>query len=377
MKERFEMPRKTESAEKQDAAASLRMRAHYSPTYWMALAAALTLSNPTPAESSEVTYGMTWTQGLDGLHDDVRNAESERAAEFVVKKDGTAFWIGSNAGEKTEVVHDPATKRSQAEAIKNGEIQTVCSFHTHPLHSAEAAHMITAETAQRLSEVETTLSAPPSFIDIDGNATDVMVWRGVPNVVSAVMDPAGLWYYRTSKNSDYAERPELLAQLYKRDQLNTEWNDYLDSRLREMNPQQLDAIITEMGKEIATMDAMDRKELGFLLEERSRRFVIKILIGPLANTGNTVIPRLLLQTDQDRQLYSEWQHEANGPRHADFTELYDLIREYVHATESAPASDELYQRLQEAYLKNAGKVRFVPRDQIAQEPMCAGVDYKK
>jgi hypothetical protein len=164
--------------------------------------------NHGPAQALEIDPHISWIAGVqDTIKPSVMKETFEHATVFVQYAGGSTEWVPPTKGGWNGMT--VPRKADAQEAIKEGrgrEIARMCQIHTHPLATARRAFKLTEGTPPN----------PPSSLDTYFSRFTQQEYReaGVKKaeVIHAVFDPRGVWYYRSAGTKDYTDPKEVTLQ---------------------------------------------------------------------------------------------------------------------------------------------------------------------
>lgn len=150
-----------------------------------------------PARAVEIPRETSWTQGIDELHRRSKEETIEYGTDFLIYADGSTDWLPDVHGDESSVSSTAEAMAQATVSSAQGRMITLqCHIHTHPF-----------KTAQKKGGVyETTVPyMPPSGVDVNpvslGRYNYVKQTAHIrstqENIFGAVVEPHGVWYYRT------------------------------------------------------------------------------------------------------------------------------------------------------------------------------------
>ena len=337
------------------------------------------------AESIEEIRGQDWLQGVETLRESVMNDEIEVGATFVLGKDGKQYWYSSGQGHETSVkknTDDLVKELGQFTEATGEEVDRFCNTHTHNLAAMAAVDWISEEELVKFRKEGYGPSAPPSLTDISiFSVAQINSAVGDTPYFSTVFDAQGVWYSRIPSDADYNAFPTFRAEIdYKREVMKQIFGDYkndfeggiLKEVLQTMRENVLEKLVAEYGSE------RDQESIEFYRQHFPNKVKDKmelILWGKLVANDNPEYQLIseILSSDEDRTLYQSYL-EASP---IDDYQFYQDAREnWTEASKDGEFDESLLPQMYEAFIRNGALVRFVPYDQVPNEPPCAGPDYK-
>ncbi len=350
------------------------------------------------AEDIETIHGQDWLKGVEILRESVMSAESEVGATFVIGEDGTQYWYSSGRGEATSVKNSTDDLRQLLDQFSKESDEAVdrfCNAHTHPLVAMAEVDFISDEELAKFQALGYGPSAPPSLQDISPlNAAKTKNEVGDMPYFNTVFDPQGLWYSRAPIATDYELFPDYLAEVNQYSQIyETVFNGSLKHTLETISDSELRDLVERYGSEDDLKKINANKEMadGYasvegdsdalayseMLYDTVRRVTETALLVVLKNNTNINHPLLdkFFKDEEDRSRYQTFV-QINSER-TDNNQFYlNTTKKWVEASKDGKIDESLLPQIYEAFIRNGALVRFVPYDQVPNEPPCAGPDYK-
>lgn len=335
-----------------------------------------------PAEAAEVKSGMTWEEGFDTLKDEVLHSKREQAAYAILRKDGHIEWTASQQGEETRVrVQSFPVLRALEKDVASGSFESLCSFHTHPILSAQAINIITPEEARKSQSAEkVTLSIPPSVVDITDfeeietskitfGLTSAAERRG-GYMVHVVLDPSRVWRYRFAHDEDYKKNPEVWKEISEQRETVADWEAYIKRTVNNLPESALDAFKTHLTEDYLLSFTDYERERGKKYKTRDiinakRRMITHVLL----DGQNRNVMEAFLSGDRMAQTLHESLTALRQKRVGEISRLNDfLYDEWVPTSKEREPSQSQYQTLQEKYLRNFTVIESFAHDE-ARDPL--------
>lgn len=348
-----------------------------------ALAAAISVGE-VKAESIEEIHGQNWLEGVETLRESVMSAETEVGATFVIGEDGTQHWYSSGKGEVASVnknMSDIQQELDQFTEVNDEAVERFCEVHTHNLAAmAEVDYISDAELTQFRADGYGP-SAPPSLDDIS-LVTEAKIQSAVGDAsyFKTVFDAQGVWYSRVPTDADYDAFPNIRAEIeHKKEVQESVFGDPSDlsggiviEAMEAMDEETLQALVEEYGSE------QDREGIAFAKEyspEQVRPRLVSALWLNLIVNRDPDYPLIsdILSKETDRELYQTYLEAYSS----DDDQFYrDTKASWVEASKDGQFDESMLPQMYEALIRQGALVRFVPYDQVPNEPPCAGPDYK-
>ncbi|MFT5037377.1 MAG: hypothetical protein ACI9VM_000957, partial [Candidatus Azotimanducaceae bacterium] len=260
-----------------------------------------------------------------------------------------------------------------------------CDIHTHPIVAGVAAKWITQDKGQELRAKNIGPSIPPSPQDVSPVAS-LNRQTNVGNViiVNAVIDPRGIWYHRTAKETDYAEFPEFANQitsLRTRQEelfgnLTPDNRGFIGEALKKLDIQTLAKIYEPADPTDTLNTAMNEYEHGPTQSDERNHMEEFLFFHIIMNTpaGQRVAGEIL--TPEELKRYAEYQNDDFEMKKEDHHLLNTVHQEWIDATSKGEFPESVLVRVRESLLRQGSFSRFVTHEEALKEPPCAGADYK-
>ncbi len=332
-----------------------------------------------PAEAAEVTPGMTWQQGVTALKDDVYTSPTEQAAYAVVLKDGKVYWTGSKQGKEVSV---PGSSTDILETIvdemSQGSLQVLCYAHTHPILSAEYAHLVAPEQSANFREAgATSYSIPPSATDVNEFQLGKLriggdVEKRGGYVIDIVFDPSRIWRHRMATDADFQKSPDYWREVLDARELLPKWKQHVNTRLAAYSEAELDTLrpLLPQSEQDLIKYREGRHKGGYstaeeLIQDKRDAVFFTLLSKNIPELVNEVFKNDEAGRELQGKLLKITQRQER-----DATALIDIIhKEWVPASITGEPSAELYAKLQEAYLRNGTVLESFTYDEALKDPM--------
>lgn len=172
------------------------------------VATLLSALNHGPAQALEIDPHTSWIVGVeDSIYPSVMEERVEHATVFVQYAGGSAEWVPPTKGlwDKVSVPLE-ADAGNALEQGRGRQVIKMCEIHTHPL--------ATSRRAFKLQRGEPHNPPSPQDILLSGYTKPDYQAGGVvgADVIQAVFDPHGVWYYRQAIASDYSDPRDAALQ---------------------------------------------------------------------------------------------------------------------------------------------------------------------
>ncbi len=324
------------------------------------------------AQAAEVTPGMTWEEGFNALRDDVFTNPNEQAAYVIVKKDGTVYWSGSTAGQRGRVL--PSTK-TITEALGReapGSLQGLCSFHTHPPRSGG---LISIDEKRVLGNRATTFSVPPSGGDV--GATKVvdreiraLLERSNAYTVDVIFDPSRVWRHRIATDSDLQKSPIVWNELATRRANSEKYRSHIETRLAAFSESELDQFIALLGPEDSRFIKMVESNRGKIFSDseviQSKKSAVQYA---LIKNNVALIAAFFKNDTKGADLQKLW-YDALKEVERESDSWNDVVYgQWVPASYEGKLTQDLYKKLQEAYLRLGVVLESFTYEEVAKDPL--------
>lgn len=330
-------------------------------------------------EAAETAPGTTWEQGLKEARDDVFNAPFERSRFYVKRTEadqyGSEYFLGSRAGRKLGVGPHTETRDAIISDIKEGKIETVCYFHTHPVLPGEDLSLEDASAikAQYKSGGAVTFAWPPSQIDLhtfEVRHEKLFEFKSSTMYIEATMDASGTTYYRPLGEKDRAEHGERMKILEYRKKLEVEWRKEAEKRIRALGARKAQEIFD------GAVEAWEvhMSQFDDETQRRLKKLPLGIHVEGLLRRNEPSVVQSIFPDEDGKMLHDLYQTDSRIPDDEDARDLRNQVVSYMKTSVKELPSPEAYQKLTNAYLNNGFIVRFAPYG--AEEPPCAGPDYR-
>jgi len=363
----------------------IRWLAKVNPALIPAAFAAAISAGEVNAESIEEIHGQNWLQGVETLRESVMNADTEVGATFVIGEDGKQYWYSSGRGEATSVnksTADLERELAQFTEASGEEVDRFCEAHTHNLAAMAEVNFISDEELAQFQTAGYGPSAPPSLADINlFSEAKISSAVGDTSYFKTVFDAQGVWYSRVPTDADYDAFPNFRAEVdHKREVAGQVFGDHdnefaggiITEALEAMDEETLEELVTKYGRE------RDHESIAFTKKHfpddvRKRlESVLRIQLMTNNDAENPLISEIL-SSDTDRNLYQAF---LDADPVDDYQFYKDTKRSWIEASKDGEIDESLIPQMYEAFIRNGALVRFVPYDQVPNEPPCAGPDYK-
>ena len=310
--------------------------------------------------------------------------EIEVGATFVFGEDGKQFWYSSGQGHETSVnksTTDLARELEQFTETNGEKVARFCEAHTHNLAAMGAVDWFTDEELAKFREDNYGPSVPPSLQDVYvSSAAKIQHAVGDTPYFRAVFDAQGIWYSRVPYESDYDAFPGYRAELdHKREvmgQVFDRKNEFAGGIITEafqgIEDDVLEQLVVQYGTDSDQESIASLKE-HFPENVRDRlESVLRILLLRNDRSDYPLVSEIL-SSEADRSLYQTFL-EADAVDKYNF--YFNTLNNWVQASKDGQFDESLLPQIYEAFIRNGAFVRFVPYDQVPNEPPCAGPDYK-
>jgi hypothetical protein len=340
-------------------------------------------AEPRELRAAEIMPDMSWSQGIEALHHDALTAKNEAGATYVRFKDGSGKWASISQGEATE---QDTSLREQVKEIKSelrsGQIERICQFHTHPVFAGEKVRLITEEQRKIAEEQgeNASISFPPSEGDISlwsvgqirsfykGNEFNAQKYY-----IRAVIDPAGVWYYRPVTYEDVKKYPDLVAEKKERRDIAYKWRDYVNTRIQGLS----DIEITELVRRVKDSRYNEAAGSGMSLKREELREIAKSDITLALMDNEEQISKSFFTTDESNLLQDQWVNIVKKGSERDAQMYAEAYTDYISASLKGEIKEDIYSKLQQAFVRSGAAVRYVRYNKLNNEPPCSGVDMKE
>ena len=337
------------------------------------------------AESIEEIHGQDWLQGVETLRESVMNADTEVGATFVIGEDGKQYWYSSGRGEATSVnksTSDITRELAQFTEASGEEIDRFCEAHTHNLAAMAEVDFTNDEELAKFQAAGYGPSAPPSLGDINlFSEAKISSAVGDTSYFKTVFDAQGVWYSRVPTDADYDAFPNFRAEVdHKREVMGEVFGDVRNEFEGGIVTEVLEALDMETLQELVDKYGSDS-------DQRSVEFSREHSPNNIRSTLESALRTLLIiNNDPDYPLISEvlrsdayrdlYQSFLNADSVDDYQFYKDTKMNWIEASKDGQYDESLIPQMYEAFIRNGALVRFVPYDQVPNEPPCAGPDYR-
>ncbi len=341
-------------------------------------------------EAAEIPPNATWSEGIDVLH---KGALSDRYESYglfdIDNQDKRSTWIIRKEGKFDYVDIGPETIAVTAEREIAGKYEssvTLCDIHNHILDFARYDRRVSDKEFMNIQQGKQAVSIAPSgdeweYGDVSplryeaiDSALDKITNKGVAvEIRFGVVDPAGIMYYRAINDQELEqEYPDHYQDIQQGRALRRVWDETIKPILDKPDA----AKLNELHNRFFLQDEYKNRQGSVLeiLELKQQDIITRLLTGGL---GYEDILRELLA---DRQKLQEDFKAMVTMRNKDISAISNArvnwtIKSLGVSPEELTSTKE-YSELREAYTRNGTKIRFVPHSKVADEPPCAGTDYK-
>ena len=333
-----------------------------------------------PAEAAEVARGMTWKEGFLVLKDDVYKSQNEQGADVVLRKDGSVMWVGSTLGEKNLVRGNVVDILKTVEKeIETKSIESFCSFHTHPVSAIEHMNIINKkESDDIMVRGATTLSIPPSVTDVNMyQSGSIKLSSAIEDaggyVVNVVFDPSRVWRHRVAMDADAQKFPNYWREITHIRELFPRLKQHIISRLAIYTEEQLGAFKRFLPKkEQSKIESFEqsRRSGGFSTEQVVRVKQTAILMTLLVEKTPGLVAEVFKDDDAGRQLQEEWSRAYERKnKDAEGLNLNNVVfKEWIPASIQGEPGEELYKKLQEAYIRIGTVLESFTYEEVESDP---------
>jgi hypothetical protein len=346
-------------------------------TLLSAVAAIGVLSMPDHKQltSAEIGTLENWFDGARKLKHAAQKPGPEVATIFARLDGGVSAWLPVTVGTETSV--DRNIKEDVIAPLKKAitdgnatKVETVCTIHTHPPQSLSVSgRRAAAEGKHQLY--------PPSQTDL-ANSSVRFLAPGLRDarVVSAVFAGQGVFYYRPASAfwGDYTQViPEERAQEVALETQAKKEAPVLRRELEQLSVEQLFSHYTQTLKGLLDGRPLEEVRKEYKSEEQLKQDLGGVIIEAIAKGDATeVVESLLLGKESFTSIRKL--HALKLEREAYSIEVRNR---FIAATsQGEKPSPDLARELEKAMAFEGYRIRYVPYEDLAKEPPCAGVDYK-
>ena len=338
-------------------------------------------------DASEVQEPMSWQEGIQTLQDEVYNSPVETAITLVKYKDGSIKWLQGEYTEQTatKVKHNSANVEEEVrqDIINGQELESTCSIHTHPIEGLDVIEFLSEEEVDTIRsnfnnhQSISSISVPPSETDIRNIQIDRLNWinslvhtgvydeqvsdpdtKNVPQHYSMVMDPSGAWYFEF-------ENITKLGEYFGKERAYVETADQMIG-LVELN---IEHLTEEEVAKLYELVAQQEQESPFLTElsDFNNKLETVITLGLNQNIAD-----LVFETEEERELYANHLENLESKKEL-FEKFKSVVKEYVLTSRDGEVPEDITNALFKMYNSIGIKLRHVSNEDLANEPVCAGV----
>jgi hypothetical protein len=330
-----------------------------------------------PSKAAEIPPEASWTQGSEELRRRALEEQIEFATTYIGFVDGSSGWLTPVSGDDRSVERNTESMiEDTLQLAKGKQIKNVCKSHTHPAKAFEKISGVTGASMPYM---------PPSRADVDlridlptmryaqAFADQGLTYQSVYN---AVFEPHGVWYFREQTDDDLQQIDPQQYELVMK-------NRHLYEQISDFKQE-----ISLWVKEIPSRDIA--KELANIgLPDEGYKLNIETVAALLTLRTNETTPQFIAAVvpENRRARYKEIQESLGewdrlSAMRAEQTDpkrlgtLLDTFRKNSLTTNFNFNAE--YLKLQSDVYSHGwnAKVRFVPYEKLANEPPCAGPDYK-
>lgn len=272
-------------------------------------------TDPHEAEAAEIPASASWLDGMKIFKKAVYQDKKETAAFFVVGKDGKTNWLQQNVGKKTRAYLDFDKIHEQTKALPS-QAEKVCVIHNHTLTGSEAIKLIDEKIAlSTRSFNNSTISLPPS-------PQDIIASREFERIFGFDIGYKNSVFTVTDPSGIWYVKAATEAD-----------KDKFPETKKE---------VEEMFKHLRSWD-------------NHKLYNFKGL------------------TPEEMEILEAQREQAEQKIKRDSETISDYTKKSIHQK----PKEEDYLALQKAFLTINTAIRFIPWEEVQNEPPCAGVDYKK
>ncbi len=325
-------------------------------------------------EAAEIPRTATWEQGALELAQSAKEKPVEYGATFLSYTDGTNDWLPTNAGEAARTDSNIYLRKNLLETYsRNKKIAYACNIHTHP-----------PDTVREAPRDAKPPFIPPSKQDISAaySMNSILGMHvGAQSLSFAVFDPKGIWYYRALNDNELRKKPALWNKIERRRELEKDFMAReravlnivysLDDKTTLQAAQHLPA---KVRASIEPQNTSHPGVLGTYIKEHlvgmDRENLSKEILNLMPSGKQRELEGIYTVGSELRSLEDFFSGRASA---ADGI-AYNIRKN--SATMDDFDFEVVYPALQKMYEQDLlAKIRFVPYEQVAGEPPCAGPDY--
>jgi hypothetical protein len=310
-------------------------------------------------------------------------------------------WIFGKEGTLTSVERGTTDVAAAVEAELSmipTQSFTVCPLHTHPLSAGESdgiiSTIISTEEWQNIKEGKHSISFPPSgsLMYGDISISNIIAWREALNkfrekgitaqVRQGVVDAAGISYYRLINDQELQQEfPDYFVELERRKAISRKWEEVVGPLLFNLIDNLDNAMLDELHRHTKYSGRYDTLTFGDANDRRTWKRLNLYRVLREGEDGREEIARVLFAGNQKAQkLQEDYVTQVVDKAARDRNVLDEVRLEWTKTSmtvspEQLPFTEE-YAKLRGAYARNGSKIRFVPHQNVVNEPPCAGTDYK-
>jgi hypothetical protein len=345
-------------------------------------------------EAADIPPGATWMEGIQTLQNGVLSDKVETLGTFYIdNQTHRGKWVLGKEGERTQVKYAIKDIKKAIESELSAtptQSFTICELHTHPLSAGESEGFISEEDSRNVREDKHSVSLPPSGDAMGGDiglpnirrletAFDKFRAKGVTvKAREVVVDAAGITYHRPITDQDLKQEfPKYFAELEQRKAIVREWEEVTSTLLDNLN----DTILDQLHRHTKYSSKYDTEEYAIdaWFRRRLKHMDLKAVLSD--GKGSEEIMQILFAGNPNAQkLHNDFTTLVidKAARDRDFLDevRLDWIKTSMTVSPEQLPSTKEYTKLREAYARSATYIRFVPHQNIPNEPPCAGTDYK-
>jgi len=361
------------------------------------LTAALSAAIPVQHEqlaAAEIPPGSTWVEGIQTLVRGARSDRVETAGVFAVDNQSQrGKWIFNKQSLPEAVkfsTKDVGTSAAAEFSDTSTRSVTLCGLHTHPLRtSGFVAETVPAANRTSLLEGKTYVTIPPSMYDISPSAIELwqpavqkLQEKGIEaDMRFGVVDAVGITYYQPMTTQTLKQEYLIeFMELTQKRVIAKRWENTLNAILDNLDNATLDKLHPLAFRNVIYDSSLPKYASSSNPEIKNiKQEDIKQGLNDEYHRED-IARELFAKKPKARKTYQEYIIEVVNKEADNQRQFYEAASNWVKLSLTSNPTQlpftEQYKKLREAYAKYGVSIRFVPFQKVADEPPCAGTDYK-